>query len=146
MPEDKKDFHKRLSRLIKQVYSVSVYLSGSKDTAEYLTKKAFNICIMEDLCINDRFLWKRFCTIALRNSCVIGTRSNGIGTIGNNLREELPDAILSLPPDERLVLLLREVVGLSYEEISHCINCSKEKVITALTRGRGCLANIIIST
>lgn len=45
-------------------------------------------------------------------------------------------AIAELTPDHRAVILLREVEGLSYEEISHVMRCSKGTVMSRLHYAR----------
>lgn len=52
--------------------------------------------------------------------------------IGSRLR----DAIEELTPDHRAVILLREVEGLSYEDISRVMQCSKGTVMSRLHYAR----------
>ena len=50
---------------------------------------------------------------------------------------ELADAVLSqLPPDYRLLLTLREVQGLSYEELADTLHCSVDAIKARLQRAR----------
>lgn len=48
----------------------------------------------------------------------------------------MANVILRLPPEERLVLLLRDRLGLSYQELSECMSCSEEQLTELLRRGR----------
>ena len=52
------------------------------------------------------------------------------------LRERVRRAIDDLTPDHRAVILLREVEGLSYEEISKVMQCSKGTVMSRLHYAR----------
>ncbi|HVO32319.1 MAG TPA: RNA polymerase sigma factor [Elusimicrobiota bacterium] len=52
-----------------------------------------------------------------------------------NLRTAL-DALALISPEHRQVLMLREVDGLSYEEIREALHCSLDTVKTRLHRGR----------
>lgn len=127
----------RIIQLINQVYTAGFYLSGSRDMAEHLTIQTFNLCKENDLYFQDQTQWKIFCTLYLNGFSVVDKYPNRNQIEGTSLEEKLPNAILCLPPEDRLVLLLREIIGLSYEEISQCMNCSKERVSEILTRGRG---------
>jgi len=70
-----------------------------------------------------------------RGSAVIGTdpfdrvRSRELG-------QKIFEAIESLTPDHRAVILLREIDGLSYEEISEVLQCSMGTVMSRLHYAR----------
>lgn len=127
---------KRIIKLINQVYTVAFYLSGSRDMAENLTIQTFNLCKENDLCFEGQKQWKIFCSIYLNKFSVMDKYPSRNQIECASLEAKLPCAVLCLPPEDRLVLLLREIIGLSYKEISQCINCSKESVSVILTRGR----------
>ncbi len=55
---------------------------------------------------------------------------------GEELRERMRDAIGDLTPDHKAVILLREVEGLSYEEIGLVMQCSKGTVMSRLHYAR----------
>ena len=52
------------------------------------------------------------------------------------LGKKIFDAIESLTPDHRAVILLREIEGLSYEEISEALDCSLGTVMSRLHYAR----------
>ena len=52
------------------------------------------------------------------------------------LREQIIDAVGKLSVNHRAVLLLRELEGLSYEEISQALECSKGTVMSRLHHAR----------
>ncbi len=55
---------------------------------------------------------------------------------GGELRQRVREALDELTPDHRAVILLREVEGLSYEEISQVMQCSKGTVMSRLHYAR----------
>lgn len=52
------------------------------------------------------------------------------------IARRLDEAIRGLTPEHRAVILLREVEGLSYEEISHVLQCPKGTVMSRLHYAR----------
>jgi RNA polymerase sigma-70 factor (ECF subfamily) len=54
----------------------------------------------------------------------------------HEIRDRVSEAINELTPDHRAVILLREVEGLSYEEISRVMRCSKGTVMSRLHYAR----------
>lgn len=56
--------------------------------------------------------------------------------IRQELGEEIKRALAALPPDLRLAVILRDIVGLDYEEIAQAMNCSLGTVKSRLSRGR----------
>ena len=61
------------------------------------------------------------------------------------LREIVNDAIDKLSEEHKTVIVLRELQGLSYEEISNIINCPERTVKSRINRARGALKNILKS-
>jgi RNA polymerase sigma-70 factor (ECF subfamily) len=57
-------------------------------------------------------------------------------TKDSELRERVRKAIDELTPDHKAVILLRELEGLSYEEISRVMQCSKGTVMSRLHYAR----------
>lgn len=55
------------------------------------------------------------------------------------LKEKILSAVQSLPPDYREVVVLREIQGLSYNEIAEVTNISLDNVKTRLSRARAML-------
>jgi RNA polymerase sigma-70 factor (ECF subfamily) len=56
--------------------------------------------------------------------------------LNHELARELKAAIQTLPPDQRLIVILSDVQGLSYDEIVQIANCSLGTVKSRLSRGR----------
>ena len=62
---------------------------------------------------------------------------------GQELQEQIQQAIMQLSPDLRTVILLRDVQGLSYQEIAQMTECSVEAVKSRIFRARGFLRKIL---
>ena len=52
------------------------------------------------------------------------------------LREKIRSAIDQLPDDQKTVIILREVEGLSYKEIADTMNCAEGTVMSRLFYAR----------
>ncbi len=59
------------------------------------------------------------------------------------LRGVVNDAINSLPEDQRIVISLRDIQGLSYNEISQVLDCPEGTVKSRINRARNALKNIL---
>lgn len=59
------------------------------------------------------------------------------------LKQIVASAIAKLNPDHRAVVVLRDIRGLSYEEIARVLNCSEGTVKSRLNRARTSLKEII---
>jgi len=62
---------------------------------------------------------------------------------GQELQELIQTAIASLSPDLRTVILLRDVQGLSYQEVAQITSCSVEAVKSRIFRARGQLRKML---
>lgn len=56
--------------------------------------------------------------------------------LSHELARELATAVQTLPPDQRLIVILSDIQGLSYDEIVQIANCSLGTVKSRLSRGR----------
>jgi RNA polymerase sigma-70 factor (ECF subfamily) len=61
----------------------------------------------------------------------------------SELGERLSNALEQLTPEHRAVILLREVEGLSYDEISEVLNCPRGTVMSRLHYARSRLRGIL---
>lgn len=59
------------------------------------------------------------------------------------LRDEIQRAIHMLPEEQRMCIILRDVQGFSYVEISEILNCSLGTVKSRINRGRKALKEIL---
>jgi RNA polymerase sigma-70 factor, ECF subfamily len=62
---------------------------------------------------------------------------------GQELQALIQDAIAGLSQDLRTVILLRDVQGLSYQEIADITQCSVEAVKSRIFRARGYLRKVL---
>jgi len=62
---------------------------------------------------------------------------------GQELQVLLQEAIAALPPDLRTVILLRDVQGLSYQEVADITGCTVEAVKSRIFRARGHLRRVL---
>jgi RNA polymerase sigma-70 factor (ECF subfamily) len=61
------------------------------------------------------------------------------------LRQIVGDAIASLPEEQRTVLTLRDLQGLSYEEIADILDCPGGTVKSRINRARQALKNVLLT-
>lgn len=62
----------------------------------------------------------------------------------NEVINIIEDAINSLPEEQRICIILRDIQGFSYLEISDILNCSLGTVKSRISRGRRILRKILI--
>lgn len=60
-------------------------------------------------------------------------------------KEDIQKAINTLSPDHKSVIILRDINGLTYEEISNCLSISVGTVKSRINRGRQKLKEILIN-
>ena len=60
-------------------------------------------------------------------------------------RQIISSAIESLPEDQKLVTTLRDIQGLSYDEIARVLDCPAGTVKSRINRARFALKNVLIS-
>jgi RNA polymerase sigma-70 factor (ECF subfamily) len=58
----------------------------------------------------------------------------------NQLKSEIHSALLELSEEMRMVIILKDIEGLNYEEIAERMNCSQGTVASRLNRARKQLA------
>lgn len=59
------------------------------------------------------------------------------------LRRVVNEAIHSLPEDHRVIITLRDIQGLSYDEIANVLDCPSGTVKSRISRARNALKNIL---
>jgi len=128
-------------QIVNLLYNTGYRLTGNHKKTQELLTSVFN-ALKGNMKLN----------IALRNMCLI-YRNKATSSPGKNLPKNLPReksspsakdnstnkiqaALLTLPPTERLVLVLREVLGLSYAEIAEMTGIEKIAVTRLLNTGR----------
>jgi RNA polymerase sigma factor (sigma-70 family) len=64
--------------------------------------------------------------------------------VRGELRAHIQSGLVALPPEQRAVILLSDVQGLSYEEVSEALRLSLGTVKSRLSRGRARLRDILL--
>lgn len=63
----------------------------------------------------------------------------------NEIKKVVRDAILQLPEEYRIIIVLRDIQGFSYEEIAAILKCPEGTVKSRISRARHALGNILVS-
>ncbi len=64
-------------------------------------------------------------------------------TLSGEIREKVTEAIHRLPADLRQAITLRELEGLSYEEIAEAMNCPIGTVRSRIFRARAAIDDVL---
>ncbi len=64
--------------------------------------------------------------------------------VRSELRRHIQSGLVALPPDQRAAVVLRDVQGLSYEEIAQVLRLSPGTVKSRLSRGRAHLRDLLL--
>ncbi|HBX24515.1 MAG TPA: RNA polymerase subunit sigma-70 [Desulfotomaculum sp.] len=123
--------------IVNLLYNTGYRLTGSHRKTQELLKGVFN-ALNGNLNFNT----------ALKNLCLI-YRNKTTSSPGKNLPQDknsssikvkstdkIQAALLTLPPAERLILVLREILGLNYAEIVEFTGMEKTDVTRLLNTGR----------
>jgi len=165
---DLDSFNQLIERYQGQVYNLALRMLGNHQDAEDITQEAF---ILAWKAIN-KFRGGSFkawlfrissnvCTDLLRSSQrrradSLDSLFSEYNPLSNSakspeehaLQEELHQLIsqclLSLPEEQRLVVILADLQGFSYEEISQATNSSSGTVKSRLSRGRTNLRKVLL--
>lgn len=62
------------------------------------------------------------------------------------IREQIDSALEKLSPNHRAVLIMREIEGLSYEEMAEAMNCSKGTIMSRLFHARRYMQKFLVAT
>lgn len=71
------------------------------------------------------------------------THSPEVSLESREMQALIQQAIMSLSHDLRVVILLRDVLGLSYQEVAEVANCTVEAVKSRIFRARGHLRRVL---
>ena len=126
----------RLEELIKKVYKAGYYLTSNTKKAEELTIKTFEVFTGNGYRIEEQGMWSYFVEIYLYKLPATGNYPFHKKHQPINLEDKLHRAILTLAPEEKLVLILRDIIGLNYHELTEIIGCDRDKLTRILTGAR----------
>ena len=112
---------------IKTVYNFSYRLSGNADTAGVLTEKVFqNHRSEQDKLHLLKLAWEIF--------------SEYYGCIDLESENPFQQALLSLPPDLRCAVILRDIMGCSYHQIAVILDKSDFETAGLISKARVALS------
>lgn len=126
-----------LEQIINLLYNIGYRLTGSHKLTQELLTDVIN-ALHGNLEVN----------IALENLCLLfkskttanlikkSTKAKISPEIKDNNLEKIQQTLLTLPPTERLVLILREILGLNYFEIAKVVGMERITVTTLLNAAR----------
>jgi RNA polymerase sigma-70 factor, ECF subfamily len=138
-----------------KVYSIALRYSGDRTVALDIAQDAFLKLfsairsfrgdstfeawlyrIVVNSCFDHKRKTRRF--MPMVDELLDGLRAPGQSALDGMLRSELSgrvrSAIAGLPPDQRIVIVLRYTQGLSYDEIAEILGCSTGTVASRLNR------------
>jgi len=138
-----------------KVYSIALRYSGNRTVALDIAQDAFLKLfsairsfrgdssfeawlyrIVVNSCFDHKRKTRRF--MPMVDELLDGLRSPGESALDEMLRSELSvrvrSAVAGLPPDQRIVIVLRYTQGLSYDEIAEILGCSTGTVASRLNR------------
>ncbi|AGL02497.1 RNA polymerase sigma factor [Desulfoscipio gibsoniae] len=132
-------------QIVNLLYNTGYRLTGSHRETQKLLKDVFNALNGN---INLNTALKSLCLIYINKA----TSSLGKNSPKdkrslpkkNNSTNKVQEALLTLPPAERLVLVLREVLGLGYVEIAEMTGIEKTAVTRLLNTGRWALRKQLV--
>jgi RNA polymerase sigma-70 factor, ECF subfamily len=155
------------------VYNFSFKICRNKDRAEHTMQETFMSMVKNLSQFSGKSKLSTWLYTIVSNNCLMLARSNKSKfhdsldddetlideknivdwkitpeklTENNELKEVLDSAIQKLPPDYRIVFLLRDVEGLSTEEAGEVMNLSVPAVKSRLHRARAFLRNELNET
>jgi hypothetical protein len=109
---------------LKILYNFTYRLSGNIEVAKSLTEKAFLSCVNKssDEVTLLKWAWEKF---LLTSNKALYPKQDG------------EENILSLlEPELRCAVILRDIIGYSYEQIGKVLNKSKQEVAVVISLGR----------
>ncbi len=126
----------RLEELIKKVYKAGYYLTCNTKKAEELTIKTFEVFTGSGYDIDEQIMWKYLAEIYLNELSETYKYHFNSKHQPIKLEDKLHRAVLTLAPEEKLVLILRDMIGLNYDELTGIIGCDRDKLTGILTEAR----------
>ncbi|MCF8009694.1 MAG: hypothetical protein K9L17_00730 [Clostridiales bacterium] len=132
--------------IIDLVYAAALRLTGDSPKGEVLARKALKAAVKQDNTPNVRTALQCLCAVFKKESAgkpVLKHSGQNCSSCNNYTFDVqgIQKALLCLGPGERLVLILREMWGLSYAEISFITGMNEKEVSKTLASGRWSLRN-----
>lgn len=158
-------FEELVTRYERKVYSIAYRFMGSREDAADMAQEAFLRLykslskyrgdasfstwlyhIVANICRDELRKRGKITVVVLEDNFPPGNGSEypeGI-VMGREEHQYLNNLILQLPDEYRVVVVMREIMGFSYEEIAGVLNCSLGTVKSRLSRSRKLLRDRIL--
>jgi len=164
---DVNSFNKLVGLYQRQVYNLALRMLGNIPNAEDVTQDAFIAAwkgirsfkggnfrawllrIAANACRDQLRKLKRDPELSLEASFpnlsqIASTKSAEEAVINEELADEIQKGLAALPWEQRLAVILCDIEGLSYKEISQVMHCSLGTVRSRLSRGRTLLRDYLV--
>jgi len=133
-------------QIVNLLYNTGYRLTGKHLETQELVEGVFDTLNNN---ANLKTALKSMCLIYMNNTASGGKNlpkdNNGSTLLDKGIStHKIQAALLALPPIERLVLVLREILGLNYADIAEITGCEKITVTRLLTAGRGALRKHLV--
>ncbi|OGO05482.1 MAG: hypothetical protein A2Y91_04055 [Chloroflexi bacterium RBG_13_54_8] len=152
------------------VYNLALRMVGDRQTAEDASQDAFlsawkNIggfrggrggsfrawllCIVANVCRDQLRKGKRNPTASLEAlpvepEAMSSSESPEEYTLRREMMEQIQEGLAALSPEQRMAVILSDIQGFSYEEMSQAMKCSLGTVRSRLSRGRARLRDYLV--
>jgi RNA polymerase sigma-70 factor (ECF subfamily) len=120
-----------------RAYQKLKLFAGQSSFATWFYRLALNHCLNH--CKSERKRL-RLQTTDLVQTPAVPAKQMEDRVLGKELQTEVHRALLSLKPRMRMIVILRDIEGLSYQEIADRMNCSMGTLASQLKRARTLLA------
>ncbi len=136
-------------QIVDLLYNTGYRLTGKHLETQELVEGVFNTLNNN---ANLKTALKSMCLIYMNNTASGGGKNLNSSKVSSSstlldkgiCTNKIQAALLALPPIERLVLVLREILGLNYADIAEITGCEKITVTRLLTAGRGALRKHLV--
>jgi RNA polymerase sigma-70 factor (ECF subfamily) len=161
-------FHEQIFPIRHKLYRLALRITGSvheaEDVVQEVLEKVWKTPAEQSDAVQN---WEAWCMTLTRNRSLdktrsqslrrtapldgLAERSNGISSQSQalenrDLADQVKRMMQELPEKQRLVMHLRDIEELSYEEISETLNISLDQVKVSLHRARNAIREQLIAT
>lgn len=126
-----------------EMYNIAFRLTGQHQKASMLVKKTLNGGGGNNF---SHMNLKKLCVTFLTMEDENKNFSSKPLTLKKSGSEKIQEALLKLPPPERLVIVLREVAGYPPVRVAELTGLKKEQVTKMLSSGRGSLVAMLVGS
>lgn len=129
-----------VEQIVNLLYTTGYRLTGNHKSTQALLTGVFNALSCN---INIKTALKNLCLLYINETTANPGKKTPKGKSSSPARDnrtnKIQEALLTLPPTERLVLVLRDVLGLTYAEIAELSGMENTAVTRLMNAGRWAL-------